>query len=217
MLELKEFELKDEAVLRKEWEFIRDLPANENGFSNAAHGIGWDEFLGKYIPRRIQFLTGESLEEGLVRQADYLLWADDAIAGIFRIRAELNDFLRNVDGGHIGYGIKREFRGKGLATYGLRLALDVLQEKTSDKEAVGYRVKGTKHGCDGGWRRAAEEQLCRLKFLEYLGSHMLLQIKNAPGFQQLATAGKTGRTRHLIRQAGWLLFSAPRAAALCLR
>lgn len=136
MLELKEFELKDEAVLRKEWEFIRDLPENENGFTNAAHGIGWEEFLGKYIPRRIQFLTGESLEEGLVRQADYLLWADDAIAGIFRIRAELNDFLRNVDGGHIGYGIKREFRGKGLATYGLRLALAVLQEKTSDREAI---------------------------------------------------------------------------------
>ncbi len=136
MLELKSFEFCDEAVLQKEWEFIRDLPADENGFTNVAHGIGWADFCEKYIPRRIQFLTGEGLEAGLVKQADYFLWSDGEIAGLFRIRAELNDFLRNVDGGHIGYAVKREFRGRGFATHGLRLALGILREKTTDREAI---------------------------------------------------------------------------------
>ena len=135
MVELKEFELKDKAILRKEWEFIRDLPADENGFTNTSAGISWEDFLSKYIPRRIQFLTGEGLEPEMMKQADYLLWSDGEIVGLFRIRPELNDFLRNVTGGHIGYGIKKEFRGKGYGTLGLKLALDVLREKSADSEA----------------------------------------------------------------------------------
>ncbi len=136
MVELKEFVLEgDEAILRKEWEYIRDLPENENGFTNTSHGLSYEEFLGTYIPRRRQFLTGEGLEEGMVKQEDYLLWLDGEIIGLYRIRAELNEFLKTVTGGHIGYGIKKEYRGKGYGIQGLKLALAVLKEKTADSEA----------------------------------------------------------------------------------
>ena len=136
MVEFKEFDLEDEDILKKEWEYIRDLPADENGFTNTSHGISYADFIAQYIPRRRAFLTGEGLEEGMVKQTDYLLFADGEIAGMFRVRPALNDFLRTVTGGHIGYGIKREFRGRELGTQGLKLALDILKSKTSDKEAI---------------------------------------------------------------------------------
>lgn len=54
---------------------------------------------------------------------EYFLWVDDKIAGLFRIRHYLNDFLKNGPG-HIGYGIRKEYRGKGYATEGLKLAIE---------------------------------------------------------------------------------------------
>ena len=122
--------------MQKEWAYIRDLAADENGFTNASHGITYADFVGSYIPRRRQLLTGEGLEAGLVRQADYLLWEDGRIAGLFRIRPELNDFLRTQDGGHIGFTIHPDFRGRGYGTEGLRKALLLLKAKTRDTAAV---------------------------------------------------------------------------------
>ena len=136
MIELKEFVLEgDVEILKKEWLYIRDLAENENGFTNLSHGISWENFLSLYIPRRRQFVTGDGLEEEMVKQFDYLLWLDGEIVGMYRIRPELNDFLKTVTGGHIGYGIKKEYRGKGLGTQGLKLALEVLKTKTKDSEA----------------------------------------------------------------------------------
>ncbi len=54
------------------------------------------------------------------------LWgvADRTFVGRISIRHELNDALRVV-GGHIGYDTARKFRGRGLATEMLRLALPI--------------------------------------------------------------------------------------------
>ena len=136
MTELTEFDLETPEILQEEWAYIRDLAADENGFTNDSHGITYADFIGSYILRRRQFLTGEGLESGLVRQTDYILWADGKIAGLFRIRPELNDFLRTQNGGHIGFGIHPDFRGRGYATEGLRQALLLLKAKTRDESAV---------------------------------------------------------------------------------
>ena len=132
---LKRFDTETSEILRKEWDYIRDLPADENGFTNGAAGISWEDFLTDYVPARKRFMDGTNLKEGLVRQIDYFLWDSEKIAGMFRVRPELNDFLRTVDGGHIGYSIRREFRGKGYATEGLRLALSELKTLSADSEA----------------------------------------------------------------------------------
>ena len=58
MTELTEFDLETPEILQKEWAYIRDLAADENGFTNASHGIAYADFIGSYIPRRRQFLTG---------------------------------------------------------------------------------------------------------------------------------------------------------------
>lgn len=54
------------------------------------------------------------------------LWAvaDERFVGRISIRHELNDALRAV-GGHIGYDTVPSFRGRGVATAMLRLALPV--------------------------------------------------------------------------------------------
>ena len=135
MLELKKFDTFNSEVLQKEWEYIRTLPADENGFTNDYYGISCEDFLSVYVPKKIQFSEGKDLPEGFVPQIDYILWCDGEIAGMFRVRPVLNDFLRNVTGGHIGYGIVSKFRGKGFATEGLRLALCELKNLSSDDEA----------------------------------------------------------------------------------
>ena len=54
------------------------------------------------------------------------LWAlaDERFVGRISIRHELNDALR-VEGGHIGYDTVPSFRGRGVATEMLRLAMPV--------------------------------------------------------------------------------------------
>lgn len=52
---------------------------------------------------------------------------------MFKFRHYLNEALVN-GAGHIGYGIKKECRGKGYATEGLRLALEKAREIVPEDE-----------------------------------------------------------------------------------
>lgn len=135
MLELKQFDCENKEILKKEWEYISNLPADENGFTNNSNGISYEDFITSYVPKRKDFAEGKNLKEGLVPQIDFLLWENNEIIGMFRVRPQLNDFLRTVTGGHIGYGIIKKARGKGYATKGLALALKELKKRTADKEA----------------------------------------------------------------------------------
>ena len=66
---------------------------------------------------------GIDLADGWVPETDFFLWDDEKIVGLFRVRHYLTPALAN-GGGHIGYGIKKEFRGKGYASEGLRLTIE---------------------------------------------------------------------------------------------
>lgn len=117
---LKEANLED---AEKEYEFIANTPEEENGFTNPDYGCNREEFLQSVLPGYINRAKGIDLPEGWVPGTEYFLWVDDKIAGLFRIRHYLNDFLKNGPG-HIGYGIRKEYRGKGYATEGLKLAIE---------------------------------------------------------------------------------------------
>ena len=95
LLALKRFDTETAEILRKEWDYIRDLPADENGFSNGAAGISWEDFLMDYVPARKRFMDGTNLKEGLVRQIDFFLWDSEKIVGMFRVRPEL-DFTAEI-------------------------------------------------------------------------------------------------------------------------
>lgn len=119
MIFLKELNLQD---AEKEYEYISSVPADENGFFNNCYGAPRENFETAVLQPLIQQAQGLDLPEGYVPQTHYLLWDDDTIVGWFRLRHYLCPSLVN-GAGHIGYSIRKEFRGKGYATTGLRLLL----------------------------------------------------------------------------------------------
>lgn len=129
MLYLKEANFED---VEKEFEFVKNTPKDENGFTNPNFDCTKDEFENDILPRIINYSNGVGLPDGFVPETSYFLWDDETIVGWFRLRHYLNDFLRN-GAGHIGYGIGKAYRGKGYATEGLRLTIekawDIIEEE----------------------------------------------------------------------------------------
>ena len=130
MLYVKKANLED---IEKEWVFVRDMPEDENGLTNAWSGISHDDFENKALPDMLRFSRGENLPDWMVPETFLFLWEDDTIVGQFRIRHYLNDALRE-GGGHIGQFIKKEFRGKGYGTKGLALTLEVARTIVPEDE-----------------------------------------------------------------------------------
>lgn len=120
MVYLKEANMED---IEKEFELITNTPADENGFTNPWAGCSREEFEHTILPGYINASNGIGLREGRVPQTEFFLWDDDTIVGLFRIRHYLTEALAN-GAGHIGYGIRKEFRGKGYASAGLQLAVE---------------------------------------------------------------------------------------------
>ncbi len=120
MLFLKELNLND---YEKEFIFIKEIPYEENGFINQHHNCTKNNFLNTILPNYINISKGINLPKGWVPSTEFFLWHDTTIVGLFRIRHFLNDFLKNGPG-HIGYTINKNFRRKGYATAGLRLAVE---------------------------------------------------------------------------------------------
>lgn len=121
MLYLKEPNYED---LEKEYEFVHDMPDDENGFINELYGISREDFEKDGIKQMISAAKGEGLPEGYVPETFLFLWDDNKIVGQFRIRHYLCESLR-TGAGHIGYFIKKDYRGKGYGKEGLRLALQI--------------------------------------------------------------------------------------------
>ena len=130
MLVLKEINQED---WQKEYEYITSLPEDENGFKNRYAGVSKEEFEEVVLMKVINEAKGIDLEPGHVPQTTFFLWDEHQIVGLFRVRHYLNDALRNGSG-HIGYGIKKEFRGKGYATKGLALAIEKAKEIIKEDE-----------------------------------------------------------------------------------
>lgn len=130
MLYLKAVNWED---IEQEYVFTTEQPEDENGFTNKYEGVSREEFEKVVLPRLINNSKGIDLPEGHVPGTEYFLWDDGEIVGLFRIRHELNDFLRE-GAGHIGYGIKKEYRGKGYATKGLALTIEKAKEIIKEDE-----------------------------------------------------------------------------------
>lgn len=106
-----------------EYEYYTSLPEDENGFTNSYFGVSHEEFMTHVLPKLMKRARGEGLAEGRVPGTEFLLWEDDHIVGLFRVRHNLNEVLRE-GAGHIGFGIKPEYRGRGYASRGLALAIE---------------------------------------------------------------------------------------------
>ena len=130
MLELRPANYADAEA---EWRFVAAMPADENGLTNDWPGVSREEFLLTALPRMLAWACGEDLPEGIVPETFLFLWDGNVIVGQFRVRHYLTEALR-TGAGHIGYTIAPEYRGKGYASSGLRLALDYARTVVPEDE-----------------------------------------------------------------------------------
>ena len=130
MVYLKKINLED---IEEEFRAIKQMPENENGFENKYYNVSREEFEKVVIPKLLRNSEGLDLPEGYVPDTYFFLWDDEKIVGLFKIRHDLNDFLKN-GAGHIGYGILPDSRGKGYATLGLTLAIEKCKEIIPEDE-----------------------------------------------------------------------------------
>lgn len=130
MLELRKMNLKD---IKEQWEYVTALPADENGLTNPYEGITFEEYETTVLPELMMHENPVDMPEWFVPETYYYLWDDQVLLGEYRIRHYLTEALR-VGAGHIGYSIKREFRGRGFGSKGLALALDLAREIVPEDE-----------------------------------------------------------------------------------
>ena len=130
MLYLKEANFED---IEKEYAFVREIPLDENGFGNEWHGCSREVFEREALPKMLRFAKGEDLPEGFVPETYLFLWDDDTIVGQFRLRHYLCESLR-TGGGHIGYFICRQYRGRGYGSAGMGLTLEIARNIVPEEE-----------------------------------------------------------------------------------
>ena len=107
-----------------QWAYTTALPADENGLTNPYHGVTYEAYIHEVLPALISYEHPVNMPDWFVPETYYYLWDGGCLVGEFRIRHYLTDALRS-GAGHIGYSIRRDQRGRGYGTAGLRMTLEI--------------------------------------------------------------------------------------------
>jgi len=83
----------------------------------------WEE----YLQRLASLQNGENVPASWVPSTFLVAEVDGQIVGRVSIRHQLNEYLE-TRGGHIGYGVRPAFRGRGHATEILKRALEIARD-----------------------------------------------------------------------------------------
>lgn len=176
----------NEEDIEKEWLFVKDMPEDENGLTNSWHDVSLEDFKNKALPEMISYSKGENMPDWMVPETFLFLWDDDTVVGQFRIRHYLCESLR-VGAGHIGYFVKKEYRGKGYGTEGLRLTLEVAKDIVPESDFY-LRVNKDNPASlkvmqkNGGRLVGENEEKFFVRIINPNGRHLLTQI---PGWDRL--------------------------------
>ena len=130
MVELRKINTKDAYA---QWEYTAALPADENGLTNPYYGVSYDEYISKVLPELISYEHPVHMPDWFVPETYYYLWDGERLVGEFRIRHFLTESLRS-GAGHIGYSIRKDLRGKGYGTAGLKLTLEIARNIVPEEE-----------------------------------------------------------------------------------
>lgn len=130
MLELRKMNYED---MVEQWKYVAALPADENGLTNPYTGVSFEEYRDSVLPELMMHEHPVNMPDWFVPDTYYYLWDGAVLVGEFRIRHYLTDSLK-AGAGHIGYSIKKEFRGKGYGTMGLALTLDLARNIVPEDE-----------------------------------------------------------------------------------
>ena len=123
---------------KKAYELYNSFPKEEMGYTNPVFGYSYKEYLA-YVEKKRKWTKGEDLPEGFVADTTYVLEENGEYVGSFNFRHYLNDFLREGPG-HIGYGIKKDYRGRGYASKGLKLLIDIVRTQGIDTPEIYLEV-----------------------------------------------------------------------------
>lgn len=129
-MELRKINVQDAIA---QWEYTTALPADENGVTNPYHGVSYEDYMETVLPTLISYEHPVNMPDWFVPESYYYLWDRDRLIGEFRIRHYLTEALRE-GAGHIGYSIRKDKRGQGYGTAGLKLAIDIAKSMIPEKE-----------------------------------------------------------------------------------
>jgi predicted acetyltransferase len=109
----------------------------ENRLVNFADGFSREEYKA-WLQRQYDISLGISLEEGRVPQTTYWFYDEDKPVGMCKLRTALSPALLKR-GGHIGYVIAPDCRGKGYGKEQLRLILQEAKKQGMTKVLITAR------------------------------------------------------------------------------
>lgn len=119
MLELRKLSVDDGMDV---YQMLQDIPLDENGLQNNANGLSYGEYKNWLVKKKQESELDGIVDGWKVPSTTYWLYADGVPVGFGKLRHCLTDALHKV-GGHIGYGIAPQFRGKGYGKELLRLLI----------------------------------------------------------------------------------------------
>ena len=97
----------------QEYEMLQGILDVENGFTNPAYNLSYREYK-KWLQAADNHSQGVNLPKGWIPYTTYILYVDDIPVGYGRVRHSSSEYLETVVGaGNLGYGISKEYRGKG--------------------------------------------------------------------------------------------------------
>lgn len=136
MLELKKLSPEDGADV---YELLQQIPREENGLHNNANGMSFQEYR-EWLKKQDKLSRQEGVADGgKVPSTTFWLYADGVPVGFGKLRHTLTEALRR-EGGHIGYGVAPQYRGKGYGKALLRLLLEKARELGIEKALVTVRA-----------------------------------------------------------------------------
>jgi len=166
MLELRKMNWED---AEEQWKYVTALPADENGLTNRYEGVSFDEYRASVLPELMMHEKPMNMPDWFVPETYYYLWENNDLIGEFRIRHYLTDTLK-AGAGHIGYSIRKSYRGKGYGTKGLALTLEIARKFVPEEEiylrVLKSNIPSFRVICKNGGYVAAEDD-----------DHYLLRIK----------------------------------------
>ena len=107
-----ELRLLSESDGRDLYDMLQEIPVDENGFINSINGCSYDDYL-QWLVRCENTARGINLEDWMVPQNNYCLYADGKPVGMGKLRHRLTEALQ-AEGGHAGYSIIPSCRGRGF-------------------------------------------------------------------------------------------------------
>lgn len=100
-------------MAEREYAMLQGILDIENGFTNPAYNLSYKEYKN-WLQDADNHSKGLNLPDDWIPYTTYFLYIDDIPVGYGRVRHSSSEYLETVVGaGNLGYGISKEYRGKG--------------------------------------------------------------------------------------------------------